>query len=368
MTDTAPAHEPSPGQKLGAEVLGTFVLVFVGCGTAVVSGDYVATALAFGVAVLVMAFAVGHISGGHFNPAVSVGFAMSGRMPWAQTLTFVAAQLGGALLAGLVLFTVLHGFEGFDAEGNMGQNFYGDQSPGADFAMWAAFLVELLTTALFLYVFLGITDKRNPSTVSAPIAIGLSLAGIHFATIGLTGTSVNPARSIGVGVFAGTDAILQLWLFILAPLLGAAIAGLTHPLLFGRDAAPVAGSGLSFSRPPPPVGYAGGWQPQQYQQPGWDPNAPYQQQQAPAQWGQPQQQWDPGYGQGYPQQQGWDPAQQAQQAEQPGQQQWADPGQGWPAPDPGAPPATPGPPPGPWDDEQTEPPDSRTQIRPPDGT
>ena len=376
MTDTAPAHQPSTGQKLAAEVLGTFVLVFVGCGTVVVSGDYVAIALAFGVAVLVMAYAVGHISGGHFNPAISVGFAMSGRMPWAQTLGFVAAQLGGALLAGLALFTVLHGFEGFDAEGNMGQNFYGDQSPGADFAMWAAFLVEMLTTALFLSVVLGITDKRNPSTVSAPIAIGLSLAGIHFATIGLTGTSVNPARSIGVGVFAGTDAILQLWLFILAPLLGAVLAGLAHPLVFGRDAAPVAGSGLSFSRPPAPVGYAGGWQPQPYQQPGWDPNATYQQQQAPAQWGPPQQQWDPNqqyYGQGYAEQQGWDPNQPAPPAQQPGPQQpgpqqWAEPGQGWQAPDPGQAPVDPGRPAGPWTDESTEPPDSRTQIRPPDGT
>ncbi len=157
---------------------------------------------------------------------------------------------------------------------------------------------------------------------------------------------MNPARSIGVGVFAGTDAILQLWLFILAPLLGAVIAGLAHPLVFGRDAAPVAGSGLSFSRPPAPVGYAGGWQPQQYQQPGWDPNASYQQQQAPAQWGPPQQQWDPNpqyqyYGQGYPRAAGLGPEPagpapaNSPASRQPGQQQWADPGQGWQAPDPG---------------------------------
>ena len=197
--------------------------------------------------------------------------------------------------------------------------------------MWAAFLVEMLTTALFLSVVLAVTDKRNEHAVSAPIAIGLSLAGIHFATIGLTGTSVNPARSIGVGVFAGTDAILQLWLFILAPLLGAAIAGLAHPLVFGRDAAPVAGSGLSFSAPAP-VGYAGGWQPQQYRARGPDHRTSSS---GTGAVGPPQQQCGARTG----------PA---------GTRH----GSGS-----GTRPAA-----GPWTDESTEPPDSRTQIRPPDGT
>lgn len=236
-------------QKLGAEALGTFVLVFAGAATALLS-DYglVATALAFGIAYIVMGYAVGHLSGGHFNPAVSVGAGVSGRMAWREVGRYAAAQLVGALAAGLALFAVLHGFEGFDAEGSMGQNFFGDQSPG-EFAVWAALVVETLATFLFVTLFLSTTDSRNPHLALAPTMVGLSLALIHFATINMTGTSLNPARSIGVGLFAGGDAVIQLWLFILAPLLGAVGAGLLHPIVFGRAAAPVPGSGLSFSRP-----------------------------------------------------------------------------------------------------------------------
>ena len=182
----------------------------------------------------------------------------------------------------------MHGFEGFSAEGRMGQNSFGDQ--GSGYAWWAALLLETLLTAIFLWVILAVTDERNEVNVAlGPLAIGLALAMIHFASMGATGTSVNPARSIGVGVFAGTDAIVQLWLFVVAPLLGAAIAGLTYPLLFGQGAAAVAGSGLSFGGGRKdqfvPGNYEAQWN--QGQQGGWGQpgsawGAPPQQQ-----WGQP---------------------------------------------------------------------------------
>ena len=251
-------------QKLTAEVLGTFVLVFFGCGTALISGgDYVATGFAFGLTVVVMAYAVGRVSGGHFNPAVSVGAGMSGRLAWPQVGAYILAQLVGAIVAGAVLLALMNGFEGYDvATDGLGQNSFGDQ--GSGFAWWAAFILEMLMTAIFLMVILAVTDGRNEHPALVPLAIGLSLTMIHFASIGATGTSVNPARSIGVGLFAGSDAILQLWLFILAPLLGGAVAGLAYPLLFGRDTDPVPGSGLHFR--PTPVAATPWGTPDQYQQ------------------------------------------------------------------------------------------------------
>jgi len=252
-------------QKLVVEGLGTFVLVFFGCGTWLVSnGDYVATALAFGLTVLVMVYAFGRVSGGHFNPAISVGAAMGGRMPWTQVLTYVAAQLAGALVAGLVLFTLMHGFPGYTASGNMAQNSYGDA--GSGYAWWAAFLLEMLMTAVFLWVILAVTDARNEHPALAPLAIGLSLTMIHLASIGATGTSVNPARSIGVGVFAVTVALVQLSLFILAPLLGGAIAGATYAMLFGQGSEPVPGSGFAFPQRAPVAAVPGYGAPDQYQQ------------------------------------------------------------------------------------------------------
>ena len=235
------------GRQVSAEILGTFVLVFFGCGTALMSGgDYVATALAFGLTVLVMAYAVGRVSGGHFNPAVTLGAAVGGRIAWRQVPVYIGAQLGGALAAGLCLFVLMHGFPGFDATGNLGQNSFGDA--GSGYAWWAALLLEMLMTAVFLWVILAVTDVRNEHPALAPLAIGLTLTLLHFGSIAATGTSVNPARSIGVGVFAGVDAIAQLWLFILAPLLGGAIAGISYALLFGRGAEDVPGSGLRFVR------------------------------------------------------------------------------------------------------------------------
>lgn len=309
---------PTTGQKFAAEVLGTFVLVFFGCGAAIMSGltsgdmtGYITTGLTFGLTVVVMAYAVGRVSGGHFNPAVTLGAALGGRLPWRLVGVYVAAQLLGGLLAGLLLWGLLHGFEGFTGTGNMAQNSFGDA--GSGFAWWAAFLLEVVTTFVFLTVILAVTDDRNENVAAlAPLAIGLALAMIHFASMAATGTSVNPARSIGVGVFAGSDAVVQLWLFVLAPLGGATLAGLLYPLAFG-GAAPVPGSGISRGRgqaPMPPVGYEQQWNQGSVPQ-GWGQGAGQSWGQAPPpaappagqpggqSWGQPPQQWgQPGYDDG----------------------------------------------------------------------
>jgi aquaporin Z len=254
-------------QRVAAEVLGTFVLVFIGCCAAITTGaDVPATGLAFGITVLAGAYAFGRISGAHFNPAVSVGAALGGRMAWRQVPVYVGAQLGGAIVAGLALFIMVHGIDGYSISDNgLAQNHYGDQSP-SNFAWWAAFLVEAITTAVFVYVILAVTDGRFEHPALAPAAIGLALSMIHFASINLTGTSVNPARSIGVALFAGSDAIIQLWLFILAPLVGGAIAGVTYPLIFGRDTEPITGSGWRFVRRPVPAAVPGYGAPDQFQQ------------------------------------------------------------------------------------------------------
>jgi aquaporin Z len=357
---------PTTGQKFAAELIGTFGLVFFGCGAAIGSGlagdpsGYVVTGLAFGLAVVVMAYAFGRVSGGHFNPAITLGATLGGRLAWRQAGTYVAAQLVGGLLAGAVLFGLLHGFDGFTAEGNMWQNSFGDE--GSGYAWWAALLLELLMTMLLVWVVLGVTDARNElQAVMGPLAIGFALAMAHFGSMFATRTSVNPARSIGVGVFAGTDAVLQLWLFIGAPILGGVIAGLTYPLLFGHGQEPVPGSGLSFGggrRRAVPGGYEAQWN----------------QGQAPAQWGQPQQwgpgasqQWgapDPAYGAPHQQPaQQWgppDPGYGAPQQSQPGQ--WGQPA----APHPGVQPGVQSPgAPGHWGNPDEDD-DGRTQVRRPD--
>ncbi len=350
-------NETPIGQKVAAEVLGTFVLVLFGCGSAVMatetleSGGFFSTlttiGLTFGLALMVMIYAVGRISGAHFNPAVSVGAAIGGRLAWNQVPIYIAAQLAGAILGAAVLFGLLHGFEGFDAEGNMGQNAYGAESAG-NYAMWAALLLELVLTMVFVWVILAVTDARNEHPALAPLAIGFTLVAIHFVAIPATGTSVNPARSIGPALFAGTDAIAQVWLFIVGPLLGGAIAGITYSLMFGQGSDPVVGSGLRFGRPAGAVpGYGA---PDQYQQ-------QWQQEAAPAAgWGEPQ--WTP------EQIAAWE-AQQAQQA-QPAQQQWT-PEQiaAWEAQQAqqaqqAQPPPDPGQQQGGWPDDG-----ERTQIRPP---
>ena len=269
-------------------------------------GDYVATALAFGLTVLVMAYAVGRISGGHFNPAVTIGAAVGGRLPWREVGLYIGAQLAGAIAAGLCLWVLMHGFEGYDSTTDgLAQNSFGDEGTG--YAWWAAFLLEALMTFVFLMVILAVTDSRHEHPVMAPLAIGLALSMIHFASINATGTSVNPARSIGVALFAGSDAIIQLWLFILAPLLGGAARRPRLPRALRRRR-PGARLGPAV-RAAQPVGAVPGYgAPDQYQQQWNQPDAGgYQQQQPyqghyPQQGGQPQQYAAPQQQYGQPQQ------------------------------------------------------------------
>ena len=235
---------------------------------------------------------------------------------------YVGAQLVGALVAAAVLWSIWQGVPGFSSEGNFGQNAFGDES-GLGIAWWAAFLVEVVTTLVFLLAILAVTDERNEHPALAPLAIGLTLAMIHFTTIPLTGTSVNPARSIGPALFAGSDAIIQLWLFILAPLIGGALAGVLYPTVFGRHSEPVAGSGLRFGRRTPPGAVPGYGAPDAYQE----------------QWNQQQQQQF--QGQAPPPGQPW-PPQPPQQWEQPQYPTAPPPPQSWPQ-QPQQPPAAPGP-------------------------
>ncbi|MDO5645440.1 MAG: aquaporin Z [Dermabacter sp.] len=236
---------PSMTVRLAAEFLGTFVLVFGGAGSAIFSASVLATdndsinmgigfagvALAFGLTVLVMAYAVGHISGGHFNPAVTLGAFLAGRVEGKAVLPYMLTQVVGASAAGLALFVIASGKPGFSAvESGFATNGYGDLSPNG-YSLLAVLLAEVLLTAIFLYVILGATDARAPQGF-APIAIGFSLTLIHLVSIPISNTSVNPARSLGVAWFAGSGPLTQVWAFILAPLVGAAIAGLTYGLVF----------------------------------------------------------------------------------------------------------------------------------------
>jgi aquaporin Z len=287
MSDSSAVVPPGLGQKLTAEFLGTFVLVFFGVGSVVILGaaggqlvDYTGVALAFGIAVLVMVYAVGRISGGHFNPAVSIGAAIGGRVPWSEALAYMATQVVGAVVGAGALFVVAQGFPGFTATGRMGTNSFGTAAGASGISWWAALVLELILTAIFVFVILAVTDSRNEHPALAPLAIGLTLVAVHLVAIPATGTSVNPARSIGPALFGGSEALKQLWLFILAPLLGGALSGVVYPLLFGHADEPVAGSGLRFgTRPTGAVpGYGA---PDQFQQQWQQEGAPAQQQ-APA--------------------------------------------------------------------------------------
>lgn len=214
-------------KKLFAEFFGTFWLVFGGCGSAVLAAGFpelgigfAGVSLAFGLTVLTMAYAVGGISGGHFNPAVSLGLAVAGKFGWKDLLPYWAAQVIGAFAASGMLFVIASGMPGWSA-GGFASNGFGDLSPGG-YSMHAALLIELVLTAGFLVVILGSTSPKAPAGF-APIAIGLALTLIHLISIPVTNTSVNPARSTGVAFYAETAALSQLWLFWLAPLVGAAI-------------------------------------------------------------------------------------------------------------------------------------------------
>ena len=212
----------------GAEFFGTFWLVLGGCGSAVLAAAFpdvgiglLGVSLAFGLTVLTMAFAIGHISGCHLNPAVSIGLWAGGRFPANQLLPYIVAQVLGAVVAGGVLYLVASGKAGFDVAGGFASNGYGEHSPGK-YSMFAALLIEVVLTMGFLVVILGATDKRAPQGL-APIAIGLCLTLIHLISIPVTNTSVNPARSTGVALYVGDWATAQLWLFWVAPIVGAVL-------------------------------------------------------------------------------------------------------------------------------------------------
>jgi len=211
-------------RRVAAEVVGTFVLVFGGCGSAVLAGSYIGVhgvAVAFGLTVLAMAFAVGHISGGHFNPAVTIGLIIAKRFDPKEAPHYIGSQVVGAILAAAVLYLIANGLEGFDAsEGGFAANGYGDHSPGG-YSLLAGLVAEIVLTGIFLVVILGSTSKSAPA-ILAPVAIGLALTLIHLVSIPVTNTSVNPARSTGVALFVGEGwAIGQLWLFWFAPIVGA---------------------------------------------------------------------------------------------------------------------------------------------------
>ena len=215
-------------KKYVAEFLGTFWLVLGGCGSAVLAAAFpdvgiglLGVSLAFGLTVLTMAYAIGHISGCHLNPAVSVGLWAGGRFPANQLIPYIIAQVLGALVAGGVLFLIASGKVGFDVTAGFASNGYGAHSPGG-YSLVAALITEVVMTMMFLLVIFGATDKRAPQGM-APIAIGLCLTLIHLISIPVTNTSVNPARSTGVAIFAGDWAIAQLWLFWIAPITGALI-------------------------------------------------------------------------------------------------------------------------------------------------
>ncbi len=222
-------------RNLSAEFIGTFWLVFGGCGSAVLAAafpelgiGFAGVSLAFGLTVLTMAYAVGGISGGHFNPAVSLGLAVAGRFAWKDLVPYWIAQVIGAIVAGAALFAIASGQADFSA-GGFASNGFGDLSPGG-YSMQAALLIEIILTAGFLIVILGATSKAVPGGF-APIAIGLALTLIHLISIPVTNTSVNPARSTGVALFAETAAMSQLWLFWVAPLVGGAIGALIWKLV-----------------------------------------------------------------------------------------------------------------------------------------
>lgn len=234
-------------QKLAAEVIGTFWLTFGGCGSAVLAAAFpdvgiglLGVSLAFGLTVLTMAHAIGHVSGCHLNPAVTVGLAAGGRFPTSQILPYVVAQVVGAILGALVLYLIASGAPGFDASASgFAANGYGAHSPGG-YSLGAGFLAEVVLTPLFLFIIMGATHGRAPVGF-APIAIGLGLTLIHLISIPVTNTSVNPARSTGPALFVGGWALGQLWMFWVAPLIGGALGGIVYRWLSPQPDEPVVG-------------------------------------------------------------------------------------------------------------------------------
>jgi len=227
-------------KKYVAESFGTFWLVLGGCGSAVLAAAFpnvgiglLGVSLAFGLTVLTMAYAIGHISGCHLNPAVSVGLWMGGRFPANQLLPYIVSQVIGAIAAGGVLYLIASGKAGFDVSAGFASNGYGEHSPGG-YSLLSALITEVVMTMMFLLIILGATDTRAPAGL-APIAIGLGLTLIHLISIPVTNTSVNPARSLGVAVYVGDWALAQLWLFWLAPIIGAVLGALVYRFIGSPD-------------------------------------------------------------------------------------------------------------------------------------
>jgi aquaporin Z len=232
--------------KLTAEFFGTFWLVFGGCGSAVLAAlfltdgasatqlgiGFVGVSLAFGLTVLTMAYAIGHISGCHLNPAVTVGLVVGGRHPKSELIPYIVAQVIGGISGAAVLYLIASGKEGFSTAAGFASNGYGEHSPGG-YSMVSALVAEVVLTFFFLLIILGATDSRAPKGF-APIAIGLGLTLIHLIGIPVTNLSVNPARSTGPALFVGGWAVQQLWLFWLAPIIGASLAGIVYPIIAGN--------------------------------------------------------------------------------------------------------------------------------------
>jgi aquaporin Z len=229
--------------RLVAEFIGTFWLVFGGCGSAVLAAAFpdvgiglVGVSFAFGLTVLTMAYTVGHISGCHLNPAVTLGLVVGGRFKAGSAIPYVIAQVVGAVAGAAVLYFIASGKQGFDLGGGFASNGYGTHSPGG-YSMAAGFVTEVVMTFMFLFIILGATDERVTKGF-APIAVGLGLTLIHLVSIPVTNTSVNPARSTGPALFVGGWALQQLWLFWVAPLIGAALAGVAYKVVGGEKFAP----------------------------------------------------------------------------------------------------------------------------------
>ena len=230
-------------KRYSAEFIGTFWLVLGGCGSAVLAAAFpnvgiglLGVSLAFGLTVLTMAYAIGHISGCHLNPAVSIGLWAGGRFKAKELLPYIIAQVLGAIVGAGVLYLIASGKAGFDLAGGFASNGYGDHSPGG-YSLMAALVAEIVMTFMFLFIILGATDKRAPQGF-APLAIGLGLTLIHLISIPITNTSVNPARSTGVAIFVGGWALAQLWLFWVAPIIGAALGGIAYRFLNSVDERP----------------------------------------------------------------------------------------------------------------------------------
>ena len=226
-------------KKYGAEFIGTFWLVLGGCGSAVLAAAFpevgiglLGVALAFGLTVLTMAYAIGHISGCHLNPAVSIGLWAGGRFPAKELAPYIIAQVLGGVLAGGVLYLIASGKAGFELSSGFASNGYGDHSPGG-YSLMAALICEVVMTMMFILIILGATDSRAPQGF-APLAIGLGLTLIHLISIPVTNTSVNPARSTGVAVYVGDWATSQLWLFWVAPIVGGLLGAVVYRLIAAR--------------------------------------------------------------------------------------------------------------------------------------